>query len=74
MRVLRPGAGGVVAGALLAVATVTLLRAVIHGLQPLNLLAFGAMAAIMLFVALLASALPAAHASSVDPMIALRAE
>jgi hypothetical protein len=65
---------GVVAGILVAVAVVTLLRAVISGLQPLNLLMFGSMALSMVLVALLASALPARRAASVDPIKALRAE
>jgi predicted permease len=68
------GAGGVIAGTLVAVAVVALLRAVIHGLQPLNLPEFGAVAAIMVFVALLASAIPARRAASVDPMKILRTE
>jgi putative ABC transport system permease protein len=71
---LRLGTGGVVAGALVAIAVVTLLRSIIHGLQPLNLLVFGGMAAIMVLVAVLASVVPARRAASVDPMEALRAE
>jgi predicted permease len=71
---LRLGAGGVVVGALVAVAVVTLLRAIIHGLEPLDLLVFGGMAAIMVLVAVLASMVPARRAASVDPMEALRAE
>ena len=71
---LRLGAGGVVVGALVAVAVVTLLRSLIHALQPLNFVMFGGMAAIMLLVAVLASAVPARRAASVDPMEALRAE
>ncbi len=68
------GAGGVVLGAALALAAVTLMRAVIHGLQPLDLPIFGAMSAAMVIVALVASALPARRAASVDPMATLRAE
>jgi ABC-type antimicrobial peptide transport system permease subunit len=68
------GAGGVVVGTFIAVGAVALLRAVIFGLQPLNLLMFGTMAVIMVLVALLASAIPARRAASVDPMKALRAE
>ena len=71
---LRLGAGGVVVGALVAVAVVTLLRSIIHGLQPLDLPMFGGMAAIMVLVAVLASVVPARRAASVDPMEALRAE
>ena len=68
------GAGGVLIGGMLAVATVTMLRALIHGLQPLDLPVFGAMSAAMVMVALIASALPARRAASVDPMTALRVE
>lgn len=71
---LRLGAGGVMVGAFISVAVVTMLRSVIHGLQPLNLLAFGTMAGIIVLVALLASAVPARRAASVDPMKALRTE
>lgn len=71
---LRLGATGVVVGALVAAAAVTMLRAIVHGLQPLNLPVFGAMAAIMVLVAVLASVVPARRAASVDPMAALRAE
>ncbi|HYN64819.1 MAG TPA: ABC transporter permease [Candidatus Limnocylindrales bacterium] len=68
------GAGGVLAGGFIAAAVVTMLRAVIHGLQPLNVVVFGTIALIMVLVALLASAVPALRAASVDPMNALRAE
>jgi putative ABC transport system permease protein len=71
---LRLGAGGVAAGALVAVAVVTLLRSIIHGLQPLDLPMFIGMAAVMVLVAVLASAVPARRAAAVDPMEALRAE
>ncbi len=68
------GAGGVLVGAVIAVAVVTMLRALIHGLEPLDLPVFAAMSVAMLLVALIASALPARRAASVDPMTALRAD
>lgn len=68
------GAGGVIVGAGLAVASVTMLRALIHGLTPLDLPVFAAMSGAMVIVALIASVLPARRAASVDPMTALRTE
>lgn len=67
-------ASGLAAGALIAAAAVALLRAMIHGLQPLNPPMAAALAAIMVLVTLLASAVPARRAASVDPIQALRAE
>jgi ABC-type antimicrobial peptide transport system permease subunit len=71
---LKLGAGGVVVGALIAVGTVTFLRALIHGLKPLDPLAFASVAVVMVLVALVASAIPARRAAAVDPMQALRTE
>jgi ABC-type lipoprotein release transport system permease subunit len=59
---------------MLAVAAVTMLRAAVHGLVPLDLPVFAAMSLAMVIVALIASALPARRAASVDPMKVLRAE
>jgi len=71
---LRLGLAGVVVGALLALAAVTLLRSIIHGLEMLDLRVFAVMAGVMVLVAVLASVVPARRAASVDPMEALRAE
>jgi putative ABC transport system permease protein len=71
---LRLGAGGVIAGGLLALASVALIRSVIHGLDSLDLAVFAGMSVVMVLVAALASALPARRAAAVDPMTALRAE
>ena len=68
------GASGIVVGGLLAVGAVTLMRAVVHGLKPLEVSTFGATAVAMLLVVLLASALPSWRAASVDPMETLRGE
>ncbi len=68
------GASGVAAGAIIALAAVALIRAIIYGLQPLDPLVLGEMSVAMVVVALLASALPARRAASVDPMIALRGD
>jgi predicted permease len=71
---LHLGLAGVVVGALLAFAVVTLLRSIIHGLEMIDLNVFAVMAGVMMLVAVLASAVPARRAASVDPMEALRAE
>jgi predicted permease len=71
---LRLGAAGVVAGGIIAIVAVILIRAIIHGIGGLDLVVFAGMSAVMLVVAVLASALPARRAASVDPMTALRAE
>jgi hypothetical protein len=66
--------GGALAGSLIAAALVIVLRGEIHGLQPLDPITLGTLAMIMVFVAFLASVVPARRAASVDPMRALRAE
>jgi predicted permease len=71
---LRLGAAGVLAGGIIAIVAVILIRAIIHGIGGLDFVVFAGMSAVMLVVAVLASALPARRAAAVDPMTALRAE
>lgn len=65
---------GSVAGLALALAATRLLASYLFGVRPFDPKTFGAAAALLLIVALLASYLPSRKASHVDPMIALRDE
>jgi ABC-type antimicrobial peptide transport system permease subunit len=65
---------GVVLGAVIALAATRLLESLLFGVKPLDPPTFAAVAGLMLAVALIASYLPAARASSVDPIQALRME
>lgn len=65
---------GVAAGLLLARGGAQLLRNLLVGVEPGDLLTPLLVAALMLLVALLACWLPARRASRVDPMVALRGE
>ena len=65
---------GVVIGLAGALAATRVLGALLFGVQPMDPLTFAATSVLMLAVALLASYLPARHASAVDPMRALRVE
>jgi ABC-type lipoprotein release transport system permease subunit len=65
---------GVVAGVLAAVALTRYVQTLLFGVERLDAMAFVAMSAVMLAVALVASYIPARRASRVDPLIALRRE
>ena len=65
-------AGGVAAGAVLAVLAGRGSESLLFGLSPTDVTTFAIAAALLAAVALLASAIPALRASRVDPMIALR--
>ena len=71
---LRTVAIGLAAGGAAAMAGGALLSSQLYGVGPRDPLTYAAVAAVLLAVALLASALPALRAARVDPMIALRAE
>lgn len=71
---LRATALGTLAGLLLALAASRLLAAYLVGVAPRDPVAFGAAAATVATVALVATWLPARRAARVDPMTALRAE
>ena len=65
---------GIVAGTLAAVGLTTCIETLLFNVGRLDMLAFSAMSAVMLAVALLASYVPARRASRVDPVVALRTE
>jgi len=65
---------GVVGGLTLALAVTRLMRALLYGVGPFDLATFATVPAILLVVALLASYLPAARATRVSPLLALRSE
>jgi len=76
--VLRQGlllaALGVGVGLVLATAVGAALRGVLYGISPTDPWALAGAAVAVLFVAALASWLPARRAAKVDPMVALRTE
>jgi putative ABC transport system permease protein len=65
---------GVIAGLTLALGVTRLMRALLYGVGPADLATFVAVPAILLAVALAASYLPAARATRVSPLLALRSE
>jgi ABC-type lipoprotein release transport system permease subunit len=50
------------------------LGSLLFGVKPVDVVAFGAMSAMMIAMGMLASYIPARRASSVDPMEALRSD
>jgi putative ABC transport system permease protein len=65
---------GIVAGLVVAVALSRYIQTLLFNVGRFDALAFAGTAAVMLFVALLASYFPPLRASRVDPVVALRAE
>ena len=65
---------GLSLGALLAAGMTRVLQGLLYEVNAWNPLTFFAVAALLAVVALVASALPARRATSIDPMVALRAE
>jgi ABC-type antimicrobial peptide transport system permease subunit len=65
---------GVVVGLIMASLLTRLMASLLYGVSPIDLPTFGAVALALSAIALLASYLPARRASSVDPVMALRAE
>jgi ABC-type antimicrobial peptide transport system permease subunit len=65
---------GVAIGIVSALLLTRLLRDFLYGVSPADPVTFLAVAAILVFVGLLASYLPARRASRLDPLIALRHE
>jgi predicted permease len=71
---LRIVGAGVVAGMVITVPVTFAMRAVFLGVSPVDPLAFGTMAALLLAVGALASAVPARRAARIDPVLALRSD
>jgi len=71
---VRLAAMGITVGVLLSIAASRLLSSMLFGLKGTDVLTYVAVTAIVLPVIVLAAALPAWRASSIDPMIALRNE
>jgi putative ABC transport system permease protein len=76
--VIRQGLGLTLAGIVIGIAgaygLTRLIASLLFGVAPADPLTFGAVAAIFVIVACLASYLPARRAAAVDPIIAMRAE
>jgi macrolide transport system ATP-binding/permease protein len=71
---LRVVAFGSVIGVVVGAAGTRLLRALLFGMSPLDPLAYGGVALVMIVVALIACYVPARRAMRVDPLLALKAE
>jgi putative ABC transport system permease protein len=65
---------GVVSGAALAIALTRLIARFLFGVSPADPITFGAVAAVLVSIALLACYVPARRAMKLDPMVALRHE
>jgi putative ABC transport system permease protein len=68
------GAAGVVLGLIGAAAATRLLASVLYGVRPTDPATFAGVAALLFFVAFIASYIPSRRALRVDPLTALRAE
>ncbi|HKE85006.1 MAG TPA: ABC transporter permease [Vicinamibacterales bacterium] len=65
---------GIAIGLVLAAVIARLLKGLLLGVSPFDPLTYGAVAGLLVAICLLASFVPARRATSVDPLIALRAE
>ena len=69
---LVPAAVGAIAGAGGAAAIGAIVRSRLYGAAPVDPLAFGGAAALLIATMVVASVIPARHAANVDPMVVLR--
>jgi len=70
----RPILSGVAIGIIVSAGVSSALSATLFGLSPLDPISFAGVSLLLIAVALLATWLPARHATEVDPMVALRYE
>ncbi len=70
----RLAAAGIAAGALAAIWSTKAISGMLYNVKPDDPLSFAGAAFVLFIVALLASYLPAHHASHIDPLVALRQE
>ena len=73
-RGLRLAGIGVVAGLVLSAAGTRFLRTFLHGVDPLDPVAFAGAALVWIVIAMVASYVPALRAARVDPAVSLRYE
>jgi putative ABC transport system permease protein len=71
---LKLAIAGVLVGVLSSLALGRILSGFLYGVSPTDPMTIIGVAALLIFVALLASYLPAKRATRVDPMVALRYE
>jgi predicted permease len=71
---MRLSLAGLAIGLLIASGGGVVLSKVLYGVQPVDVVVFGSVTAVLLAVSALACYVPARHATRVDPLVALRSE
>jgi putative ABC transport system permease protein len=67
-------AAGAAAGLVMALGLTRMMRNILYGVSPTDLLTYAAVTSLLLAVAIAASLVPARRATHIDPMKALRAD